>query len=346
MKAAVFRDVDVMETVELPVPDCPEDGILVKVHACGICGSDIRNFHNGLKDDVKDQIMGHEIAGEIVAAGARVETFRAGERVALAPDVSCGTCWYCKRGMVNLCEHHTMLGTHYPGGFAQYLALSRRILEHGFVEKIPDDMPYEHAAFAETAAAVVACQNRIGISMNDTVAIIGDGPVGCLHVEVARARGAGRVILLGRDRLELAQRFQPDVLLDNREPRACMEQVLELTEGRGADFVISAIPSVTVQQQGIEMLRKRGTLVIYGGVPQTQELSALNSNRIHYGELTVTGAFSYPASGLRDALEAIANHKIHAERYLSDTVPLSGIVEGMAAVQRGEALKIMVNPWK
>ena len=345
MKAAVFHDVGDIRLEERPVPACPSDGLLVKVHFCGICGSDVRNYHSGLKGGVRNQIMGHEIAGEVVEAGAAVTRFSAGDRVALAPDVSCGECWYCKRGLVNLCVNHRMLGTHFPGGFAQFIALPGEVLRNGFVELIPEGMGYDAAAFAETASAVVACQRRIGVSMGDTVVIIGDGPVGCLHVEVARARGAARIILLGRDKLELARTFAPDFCLDNSDPAAVTKTVLEQTGGVGADFVICAVPTTVVQPPALDMVRKRGTVVIYGGAAKGRESTTLDSNRIHYGEITVTGAFSYPAVGLHDALSALAARQIHAEKYLGARVSLANIADGIKMVETGAALKVLVDPW-
>lgn len=346
MKAAVFQDIERIVLEERPIPACPEDGLLVKVHACGICGSDVRNYHNGLKDGVKNQIMGHEIAGEVIEAGAKVSHFSAGDRVALAPDVSCGHCWYCKRGLVNLCQSHRMLGTHFPGGYAQYLALPADVLNHGFVERIPEGMPYEEAAFAETCAAVLACQKRNDVGMGQTVVIIGDGPVGCIHCEVAKARGAQKVIMIGRDKLELAASFSPDVLLDGaRSAEELIEAVRAETDGVGADIVICAVPTVVVQEEALEMVRKRGTVVIYGGAPKNRQISSLNSNLIHYGEITVTGAFSYPATGLSDALAALHARQIHAEKYLGARVSLANVPEGMNMVSTGQALKVMIDPW-
>jgi len=345
MKAAVFKDIGVMAVEERPIPKCPEDGLLIRVHACGICGGDVRNFQNGLKDGVNNQIMGHEIAGEIIETGEGVIRFKIGDRVALAPDVSCGVCYYCKRGLVNLCVSHKMLGTHYPGGFAQYTALPGEVLSRGFVEPIPQDMSYLHAAFGETASAVVACQKRIGVTLGTRLAIIGDGPVGCLHTEVARAMGAGLIIMIGMDKLALAENFHPDALLKNDDPEAVVQKVLEMTDGIGADAVICAVPSVRPQQQAVDMARKRGVVVLYGGVPKSNEMTLLNSNTIHYKEITVTGAFSYPATGLADALSAIHTGKIHAEMYIEKRVGLHEIVAGMEMVQKGEALKVMVDPW-
>ena len=346
MKAAVFKDIENIVIEERPIPECPDGGMLIKVHACGICGGDVRNYHNGLKDGIKNQIMGHEIAGEVIEVSSFINHFKVGDRVALAPDVSCGTCWYCKHGYVNLCTSHKMLGTHFAGGYAQYIALPPEVMQRGFVELIPEGMPYEHAAFAETASAVIACQKLNDVSFGDTVVIIGAGPVGCLHIEVARARGAKKIIMIGRGKLELAAKFKPDLLLSNKNPeKEVIASVLEATEGIGADIVILAVPSVQPQQQAIEMVRKRGRVVIYGGTPRNAEMTTLNSNMIHYNEIMVVGAFSYPATGLSDALSAIQSGKINADMYINAKVSLEDVVKGMDMVTKGEALKVMIDPW-
>ena len=343
MKAAVFEGIGKIVYRDVADPTLPPGSLLVKVMACGICGGDVRNFQYGLKDGVTGQIMGHEIAGEVI--GTDAEFFDAGERVALAPDVSCGNCYYCKRGLVNLCLSHKMLGTHYPGGFAQLLAVPKEILERGFIERIPKNMPFAYAAFAETAAAVIACQKRLGIGLGDRIAIIGDGPVGCLHTEVARAGGVEKIALIGMDKLALAEAFAPDHLLDNRRPETVIQAVRDMTEGIGADAVIVAVPSVKPLGQALSMVRKRGTVVIYGGVPKTDEIAAVNANHIHYNEISITGAFSYPRTGLADALSAIAAGKIHPERYIGSPIPLSDVLKGMKMIMEGQALKIILDPW-
>lgn len=345
MRAAVFKDIGIMAVEEMPIPQCGDNGLLVKVYACGICGSDMRNFRNGLKDGAKNQIMGHEIAGEVVEVGKNVRRFAMGDRVALAPDVSCGHCWYCKRGLVNLCEDHRMLGTHFPGGYAQYIALPQDVLEHGFIEKIPEGMSYETAAFAETCAAVIACQERVDVSLGQTVVIIGDGPVGYVHCEVARARGA-KVVMIGRGKLKFAKRFAPDYTIHGDTPlEQKKSKVMEITDGIGADVVICALAPVYVQSEALAMVRKRGTVVIYGGAPKTDDISSLSSNDIHYGEITVTGAFSYPATGLSDALSALKAEQICAEKYINAKVSLDDIVNGMEMVGNAQALKVMIDPW-
>jgi L-iditol 2-dehydrogenase len=344
VKAAVFEGIENLRVRELPKPECGTEGIVVEVKACGLCGSDIRNFHSGLKGDVKSQIMGHEIAGIVKEIGERVSRFEVGDRVAIAPDVSCGRCYYCKRGWVNLCTDHRMIGTHWPGGFAQYIHLPRVVLERGVVHTMPEGLGFAEATLSEPASSVIASQSSAGIGLGDTVLIIGDGPVGCLHLEVARARGAARIIVVGLKRLEFVLVFKPDYLIDaaSQDP---VEEVLKITGGLGADVAIIANPVAETQEQGVESVRKRGKVILFGGVPKTDPMTTLNSNLIHYNELSVIGSFSYPAYIHEIALETIRLGKISSNKYFSRTVSLEEITQGIQAAERGEALKVLVDPW-
>ena len=345
MKAAVFEGVERIVVRDLPDPSADAGGIVVKVEACGLCGSDIRNFHGGLRGGAASQVMGHEIAGSVAAAGTGVTRFHAGDRVAIAPDVSCGTCSYCRRGWVNLCLDHRMVGTHWPGGFAQYLGLPAVVVEHGMIHPLPDGLSFDDAALSEPAASVIAAQENAGVGPGDTVLVIGDGPIGCLHLEVARARGAARVIVVGLARLAQVRAFHPDHLVDaaNEDPVA---EVKRLTGGLGADIAIVATPVAKTQAQAVEAVRKRGRVVLFGGLPKADPMTTLDGNLIHYNEISVVGAFSYPAAMHRRALDMIASGKIDTAKYFGMTVGLEGIVDGIRAAESGRALKVLVKPWR
>lgn len=345
MKAAVFEGIEKLVVHEEPTPVCDAGGMVVRVDACGICGSDIRNYRSGLKGDVTRQIMGHEIAGTVEEVGAGVTRFSVGDAVAVAPDVSCGECRYCAKGWVNLCLNHRMVGTHWPGGFAQFVHLPAEVLTRGMVHAMPDGLSMLDATMSEPASSVLASQERAGVGEGDTVLIIGDGPIGCLHIEVARARGAARVIMAGLTRLSLVDAFTPDVLIDAGS-RDTVAETLAATDGVGADIAMCANPVAATQEQAVEAVRKRGTVVLFGGVPKTNPMTTLNSNLIHYNELRVMGAFSYPAAAHRQALEMIRDGSISAAKYVTRQVPLEGIVDGIEAAQRGEALKVAVRPWQ
>ena len=345
MKAAVFEGIEKMVVRDVPMPQCEADGILVKVEVCCICGGDMRNFHTGLRYGIERQIMGHEIAGIVEEAGSNVTRFKVGDKVAIAPDVSCGECYYCKRGLVNLCVNHKMLGTNWPGGFAQYIYLPAEVLNRGFVEHVPDELGFEEAAMSEPASSVIACQEYNNVSLGDTVVIIGDGPIGCLHIEVARARGASKIIMVGLTRLESVPQFKPDYIIDSASQNP-VEEVLKITGGLGADIVICAAPVTMIQEQGLEMVRKRGKVVLFGGVNKNNPMTSLNSNLIHYNEITVVGAFSYPATGLLKAVNMIAEGRISAKKFVTKSVKLHEIPEGIAFAEQGKALRVAVKPWE
>lgn len=343
MKAAVFEGPGIMNYREVPLAICGEDDIVIKVGACGICGSDVRNFRFGLRGNVKSQIMGHEIAGTISAIGARVTGFNVGDHVAVAPDVSCGDCYYCRRGWVNLCINHKMIGTDWPGGFAEYCHLPSMVLDHGMVHHVPAGINLEDATLAEPAASVLAAQERAIIGIGDTVLVFGDGPVGCLHVEIARARGASTIILVGLTRIAEADRFEPDYLIDaaSSDP---VEEVARITNGFGADVAICANPVASTQEQAVEAVRKRGTIILFGGLPKETPITCLDSNRIHYNELSVVGAFSYPAFMHERALYAIRDGHIRPQKYFSLRVGLDKVGEGITAAAEGRVLKALVVP--
>ncbi|MDR1613403.1 MAG: alcohol dehydrogenase catalytic domain-containing protein [Planctomycetota bacterium] len=346
MKAAVFIEPGRIEVRDVPLAPCGPDDIIVKIHACGICGSDVRNFRAGLRRNaqgITSQIMGHEFTGVVSETGANVTRYRIGDPVAAAPDVSCGRCWYCRRGLANLCDYHRMLGVDWPGGFAEYAQLPAEVLERGMIHHVPDGLSLDDAAMSEPAASVIAAQENAGVGLGDTILILGDGPIGCLHLEVARARGASRVFMSGALRLRAAEAFGPDLLMDGRREDV-VRKVREATGGLGVDFAVCANPVAATQEQGVQAVRKRGTVILFGGLPKDKPRTTLDSNRIHYGEIRVVGAFSYPAPIHLKALAAIRDGVITPSKYITLILPLDETVRGFAAAVAGEALKVLIKP--
>ncbi len=343
MKAAMFLGHENIEIQEIPIPNTPEDGVLIKVIQCGLCGGDIRNFYAGLRYGVKQQIMGHEIVAIVEDVGKNCSALNIKDRIALAPDVHCGTCYYCQKGLVNLCENHQMIGTNWPGGFSQYMAISGFMLTNGFVEKIPENISFDEAVLAEPLSSVIACQELNNIK-NCTLGIIGSGPIGYLHTEVAKANNCSLIALIGRSRLEMAHDFPVDVIVDatKNDP---IKAAYKATNGIGLDFVICANPAVETQQQAIEMVRKQGTVILFGGVPKHAPMTSLNSNMIHYDEIRVIGSFSYPKNGLKRALSYIAQGKVTSKKYITHKMPLDHIVAAIQLAKTRKALKIVLDPW-
>lgn len=347
MRALVFLAPGEMEIQNVPDPVCPERGMVVKVEACGICGSDIRTYRSGHPRVTPPWIIGHEVAGTVVEVGKGVRDFQVGDRVAVAPPVYCGKCWYCRRGIYYLCLNQRELAQAWPGGFAEYMAIPEEALAFGSIHRIPDGLSFEEAAISEPASSCVNAHEIAGTSLEDTVVVIGAGPIGCFHVEIARARGARKVILVDvlRPRLELARRFAPDHLIQNVPgSKEYVEEIRNLTSGFGASVVVVACPSGEAQQDAIAMAAKGGRVLFFGGLPKDNSKVVFDSNLIHYHGLHVIGATTFSPKHHEIVLDMFAAGKIRAREYITHVLPLERFAEGFEVLSRGEALKVVLKP--
>jgi L-iditol 2-dehydrogenase len=345
MKAAFLIGPKQIEVRQVDIPAIPEGGLLLKVEACGICGSDLRRWKEGPLPGEEPVIAGHEIAGEIVGVGAGVKGFAIGDQLAVAPDIHCGNCYYCRQNLYNLCENLRLIGITpgYNGGFADYMVLTSEILLGGIVHKMPPSFSSLQAALAEPLSSVLAAQQRAGISLGDVVVVMGAGPIGCLHIAVARVRGA-RVILSepSEVRRKMAARFGPELTIDpiNQD---LVNEVLRLTGGRGAEIAICANPVAATHTQAVELVCKRGKVVIFGGLSKNNPITSLDGNRIHYNEIDVMGTFSYHPSFHALALETIQRGLINSEQIITHTFPLSDIEAAFEMADSGHGLKVVVT---
>jgi L-iditol 2-dehydrogenase len=334
------------EIREIHEPVAPADGLVLKTEACGVCGSDLRRWREGPPAGVKGIVPGHELAGTVVEAGQDVRHYAVGDRLAIAPDVHCGHCYYCQRGMYNLCDNLRLVGITpgYPGGFAEKVLLTAEILENGIVHQMPEGLSFAEGALAETLSSVLASHNRAGTSLDDTVVIMGAGPIGCLHIAVSKARGACVIVSEpSKNRRDIAQRFEPDTIVDpfNQE---LAKHVRQLTHGVGADIVICANPIAATQTQAVEIVRKAGRIVLFGGLPKADPMTTLDGNLIHYGEIEVVGAFSYHPTHHQSALELLSRKIIPVELMITHTLPLEKIGQAFEIAASGEGLKVIVKP--
>ena len=342
MKSAFLIGAQQFEVRDIPEPPCPPDGIVLRVEACGVCGSDLRRWKEGPAGE--PVVPGHEVAGVVTASGKFQSIYKPGDRLALAPDVHCGRCYYCQRGQFNLCDNLHFVGITYgyPGGFAEQMALTGEILTNGIIHRMPEGMSFQDAALAEPCSSVLATHDKAGTQLSHTVVVMGGGPIGCLHIAVAQARGA-RVILSEPNptRRKIAAPFQPEAIFDPISVDLAA-RVRELTDGVGADTVICANPIAATQTQAVDVVRKGGTIILFGGLPKANPMTSLDANRIHYGEIKVVGSFSYHPIYHQMALEAIARKLIPAEKVITHQFQLDQIDQAFEAASSGEALKVMV----
>ncbi|HSK87695.1 MAG TPA: alcohol dehydrogenase catalytic domain-containing protein [Anaerolineales bacterium] len=345
MKAAYVTGPMRIELRESPLPQVSEDGVLVAVKACGVCGSDLRRWREGAHLESDPLIAGHEIAGKVMAVGRQVKEYCVGDRLAIAPDVHCGKCYYCQHGFHNLCNHLHLIGITpgYNGGFAEYIVLTAEVLSGGIVHPIPDGLSYPQAALAEPLSSVLAAHEEAGTTLGDVVVVMGAGPIGCLHITVAKARGA-QVILSEPSavRRQIAKRFEPELIIDPLT-QDLLEEVRQITEGRGADIAICANPVAATHTQAVELVRKRGKVLLFGGLPKDSPMTTLDGNRIHYNEISVIGTFSYHPTYHALALETIEHGIVKSEDIITHTFSLDKIDEAFQTASSGEALKVMVQ---
>jgi L-iditol 2-dehydrogenase len=345
MKAAVLEELERLVVKETPDPVIGPDDALVKVRACAVCGSDIRIFRHGNNRVRPPAILGHESSGEIVAVGERVSGFKAGDRVAIGADVPCGECPVCKAGYGNNCRINYAMGYQFPGSFAEYVLLNKTTLCHGPVHKIPDHMSWDEAALAEPLACVLNAVEFTGIRLGDTVVVMGAGPIGCMIIPVALMSGAAKVIAINRSpgRLWFAKQVGADVTICSSEEDQT-ERVLEETAGLGADVVFTANPSPQSHADALKMAKNRGRVNLFGGLPAGTKVE-LETNLIHYKELTVTGAHGCVPRHHRQAIGLIASGKLTIGAFVSHHFPLDEIGEAFRMAEGKEGLRVIVNPW-
>ncbi len=345
MRAAIYEGKESIQLRQVAVPALPEGGLLLQVKACAICGSDVRTFHHGHRTCKPPWILGHEIAGQVVQVAEGVQAFQVGDRVTVANAIPCGRCRFCVRGWRNMCTSVKAHGSRYPGGFAEYMAIMPEVIEQGAVTHIPDHVSYDEAAISEPLACVINGQELLKVSLGDTVVVVGAGPIGCMHAQVARSRGASRIIHteLKVSRLEQARAFGADFII-NSSVQDPVERVLEITGGQGADVIIIACPSHQAQEQSLQMAAVRGRISFFGGLPHSEPYIKFDSNIVHYKEITVCGSFTSSPEQNRLALSLIAAGRINTRALITHTLPLDDLVTGMGMIERGEGLKLVVHP--
>ena len=346
MKVARFYAPGDIRLEDMPEPTPSADEVKIRVRNCSTCGTDVKISKNGHQNMTPPRVMGHEIAGEVVEVGAEVHGWTPGDRVQVIAAVPDGTCEECRRGRMAVCEHQTSMGYQYEGGFAEYMIVPRQVLAVDGLNRIPEGVSFAEASFAEPLACVINGQELAAVGKDDDVVVVGAGPIGCLHVRVARARGARRVFLidLNAARLQMsADAVHPDAVIDGSTTDT-IAAVLELTGGRGADVVITAAASGKAQEAAQHMLARGGRLSMFGGLPKDDPTVTIDANLVHYRELTLVGANGSSPQHNKQALAMIASGEVPVADLISVHLPLDQLHEALRIVADGEAIKVTIEP--
>jgi L-iditol 2-dehydrogenase len=344
VKVARFYSPGDIRIEDAPEPSPGPGDVKIRVRNCSTCGTDVKISKFGHHHIRPPRVMGHEVAGEVVEVGDAVTGWQPGDRVQVIAAIPDGTCEECRRGRMTVCPNQESLGYHYDGGFAEYTIVPAKILSVDGLNRIPDGLGFDEASVAEPLACVLNGQELARIGEGDDVVIIGAGPIGCLHVRLARARGAARVFLadLNADRLAMsAERVKPDAALHGDD---LVDQVLKLTDGRGADAIVTAAASGAAQEAALQMAARQGRISFFGGLPKDNPVIACDSNLVHYRELTIVGANGSSPQHNKRALELIASGDVPVADLITHRLPLENVLDGIATVAAGTAIKVTIEP--
>ncbi len=320
MQALVLQAYHQLVFQDVPQPEVDPYDVLIRVRACGICGSDVHGLDGSSGRRIPPIIMGHEAAGEIAALGSAVSDWQIGERVTFDSTIYCGHCHFCRQGLINLCDHRRVLGVscaeyRQHGALAEYVAVPHHILY-----RLPEAVSFEQAAMVEAVSVALHAVSRPPLRLDDTVVVVGAGMIGLLVIQALRAAGCGTLIAVDLDpaRLALAQRLGADLALRS-DVDDVVARVHMLTAGRGADLAFEVVGHPSTFNLALSSLRKGGALTMIGNLTPHVDLplqAAVTRQITLYGSCASCG--EYPA-----ALEMIARGRINVDALISAVAPLA-----------------------
>lgn len=331
---------------DVPIPETPGGGLLLEVKACGLCGSDLRTLRGGHRKVNFPWIIGHEICGVVAEVGHGYQgKWQKGDLLAVGPPAYCGVCDFCLNGQYELCENYLEIAQAWPGGFAEYVAIPEECVKLGAMDLVPEGLDPAFAAIVEPISSCIHAQEKGQVGLGDTVVVIGSGPVGCTHVSLARSRGADKVFIADvvEERLKLAEAFEPDATI-NAAQTDLVQEVRRLTHGKGADVIVTATPAPLAQVQAVEMARKGGRILLFGGLPKGDSKPGVDMNIVHYHALHLIGTTIFAPRHYRLALKFVASGRIPVHKLVTHRFPLSEFKQGAMLALEGKVLKAVFSP--
>lgn len=347
MLAAIYHDINDMRLEEVKDPSIAADEVLLQVRAASICGTDIRILTSGhfkIPPGTK-RILGHEFSGELLQVGSEVKSLKVGMRVAVAPNIGCGICSQCVRGFNHLCPDYQAFGISLDGAFAQYVRIPAAAIHQGNVIPMPDSLSDEMAALCEPFSCCYHGCLACHISPGDTVLVIGAGPIGMMHIALARLSGAIKVIVseVVDERAAQAEWFGADLVL-NLEKEDLVSRMEEETNGEGADVVIVAAPSPRAQEQSLQVAARGGRINLFGGLPEGKDQIHFKSNLVHYKELVVKGTTGSSTYEYRQAMNILASGRVDLSRLISERFGLQDTLRAFQLAASRKAFKVIITP--
>lgn len=344
MRALTFYGPKNLKVENVPIPVIDDNELLVRVSFAGVCGTDNR-IYQGTKKIEGPRIIGHEFSGRIEEVGNKVKGFSKGEHVTVYPMISCGECYTCKNGRKNICVNRTTLGYEIDGGFAQYIRIPKEAIQMGNVLKVKSHMDEKAVAITEPIAAALNGIKRANIQRGDSVVIIGAGPIGLFHVQLAKLREPEKLIVIEPDpaKREIALQLGATHTINPFENNP-QDQVKELTDGDGADVAIIDVGIPALIEESIEYVKKGGTYVIFAGAPHGSKIT-LDPNLIHYKEINLTGSSASTPEIHKEVLDLVETGQLDVSLLISEVVPLDDWERALEMKNNFEKIKVIIDPW-
>lgn len=347
MLAAVYHGPNDLRVEDISVPEIGAGELLVKVLSASICGTDLRILHGNhrMYPVGTVRVLGHEVVGTVAKLGAAVSGYTVGQKVFCAPNTGCGHCQQCITGNNNLCANYDAIGVTADGGFAEYVRIPANSVQQGNVIPVSQDVDPAVAALMEPFACVVRGQNALHIQPGEVVLVIGAGPIGVMHSKLAKARGAGRVIVSEpiSERAAQAKRMGADRVV-NPATDDLRSVLKEESRGRGADVIIVAAPVHAAQESTLELAAIGGRINFFGGLPKDRPTITIDSNLIHYKELVVTGTTACSTADCWQAAQIVNSGLVDLSDIVSQRFALKDAVAAFAAAEDRKSLKVVLQP--
>jgi L-iditol 2-dehydrogenase len=340
VRAAILVEPKRVELREVPAPQAPRGGIVVRVRAALTDGTDLKAWRRGHPQMPMPTPFGHEFSGDVASVGEGVTKFATGDAVMTVHSAPDGTCWWCRHDQEELCE--SVMSTKILGAYAEYIEVPAHIVERNCYAK-PADLSYVNAAFLEPLACVVHSLDFLNEPPGSTVVVMGDGGFGLLHAALLVKRGA-RTVLVGRhdERLQLARTFGVEHLVNARFADAA-DVIADLTERRGADALIESTGQQPVWEMAPSLVRRGGTVSFFGGLPSDARV-AFSAARMHYDEVRLISPFHFTPRAVRRAHELLVHGDIEPSALVTQAVPLAQIADVFERLDRGDGIKFAVQP--
>lgn len=338
MLSAILKSPGIIEIQDVPVPEPAEGELLVKVKAALTCGTDVKAYLRGHPLIPMPGPFGHEFSGVVAARGKRAGRFKVGDAVMSVHSAPCLSCAYCVKGLFNLCED--LMSSKVLGAFSEYILIPRHVVSRNVFKK-PDSLDFQDAAFLEPLSCVVHNVELLNITGKDTVLIIGAGPIGLLHLMLAKHKGA-RVIITDfeQERLETAKKLGADVIFHPSETAA---HVHDFGRGMGVDYVFECTGQPEVWESSVDYVRRGGTVVLFGGCKKGTDVT-FSAERLHYDEITLKGTFHFTPQDVKKAFHLLKNNKIDVKQLITGTCSLREVPSVFPLLARGKGIKYAVVP--